>query len=155
MAQKAGRKKIKNREQVQRALDLRKEGMTYAEIAAAMACSRTVAYKYVVSGLEELTTSLKETAVDVREMELTRLDAIISANWPQRGSWKNGELILKAMERRAKLLGLDAPTKLAQTTPDGEQEVATYDFSKLSTEELRAYIALCDKMGQSAAVAGE
>jgi hypothetical protein len=46
------------------------------------------------------------------------------------------------MERRAKLLGLDAPIKTAQTTPDGEALPPALDLSKLTDEQLAALDAI-------------
>ena len=40
-------------------------------------------------------------------------------------------MCLRVMERRAKLLGLDAPQKIAPTNPSGENE-----FHSMSDEEL-------------------
>jgi hypothetical protein len=42
-------------------------------------------------------------------------------------------IILKIQERRARLLGLDMPTKIAPTTPDGE---AAYNLPSISDAEL-------------------
>jgi hypothetical protein len=50
---------------------------------------------------------------------------------------------------------LDAPTKLAQTTPDGEQLPPALDLSKLSSEELEQFHALYVKAGADAHPQGE
>ena len=38
--------------------------------------------------------------------------------------------MLRIMDRRAKLLGLDMPTKVAPTTPDGEQSASTEESAR-------------------------
>lgn len=128
--------RIRNKEKVQQALDLRKAGCSYAEIARQMQISKSRAHDFVTAGLDELGESIKDTATSVRELELYRLDALILSHWPHRAVWKSAEIILRAQERRAKMLGLDAPTKLAQTTPEGEALPPALDLSKLSDEQL-------------------
>lgn len=55
-------------------------------------------------------------------------------------------VLLGVQERRAKILGVDAPTKIAPTDPTGERE-----HGKMSDEELNARIAeLAAKVGQPA-----
>ena len=142
MPSKTGPKRIRNREQVQKALDLRKAGATYAEIASTLKLSRTRSYELVKEGLAELGDVLKETANSVRELELGRLDALILIHWPQRKLWRSSEIILRVMERRARLLGLDAPQKVAQTTPDGDSLPPALDLSKLTDEQLAALDAI-------------
>lgn len=48
------------------------------------------------------------------------------------------QVALSALERRCKILGLDAPTKVAPKTSDGE---LPYDLKKMSNAELNARIA--------------
>ena len=68
--------------------------------------------------------------------ELDKLDAIEEAAWNE----KDFATLLKAMKRRADLLGLDAPTKIAPTTPDGNDE-----YTGLSdTERLERLTRLFD-----------
>ncbi|MFW6344772.1 MAG: hypothetical protein ACOC0M_00350, partial [Halomonas sp.] len=54
--------------------------------------------------------------------ELDRLDRLLLGLWPKAtaGSVAHVDRAIKVMERRAKLTGLDAPTKIAPTDPDGE-----------------------------------
>lgn len=76
---------------------------------------------------------LLRPAEEVRTLEVARLDAMLLALWPQVKQGNQGaiEKALKVEERRAKLLGLDAPAKIAPTDPTGEDE-----YSGLSDEEL-------------------
>jgi len=117
MSQKASRRTIRNREQIQRALEYRRTGATYAEIGHGLAVSKTRAYQLVTAGLTELNADLKETAVALRELELLRLDGIAAAHWPNRANPRNAEILLKTSERRARLLGLDAPAKSVEPPP--------------------------------------
>jgi hypothetical protein len=73
------------------------------------------------SGAEQAVRSairkvLQEPAEAVRELEAMRLDALLQALW---GKALDGDVlvidrVLKIMDRRARLLGLDAPTKTQQ-----------------------------------------
>ena len=112
------------------AVELRKQGLTYAEIASRVGFdSEAGARKTVNTALEKLIQETTETAEEVRRLELERLDAMLIAIWPAATATEHTETIageaftaagpdtrqvaaaLKLMERRAKLLGLDAPAK--------------------------------------------
>ena len=106
-----------------RALELRQQGSTFQEIAREVGCGTTRAYQYVNGELQKLAQQCEESATLLRTLESERLDRLQAAIWEQA---ENGELravdrILKVMERRAKLPGLDGPTKVAATDPDGQE----------------------------------
>jgi hypothetical protein len=65
--------------------------------------------------------TVAEKAEQIRELELKRLDRFQRSLQPaaNKGDAKAVLAILKVMERRAKLLGLDAPTKQANTDSEG------------------------------------
>jgi hypothetical protein len=64
----------------------------------------------------------KEPVEAALYMELERLDEMQSVYWEPaiQGNMRAGEFVLKIMDRRAKFLGLDAPTKI-------QAEVVNYD----------------------------
>ena len=62
--------------------------------------------------LKVLAETAQEAADEVRALELARLDALLAALWPQQGEPAVVDRVLRIMERRAKLLGLDAPTRV-------------------------------------------
>ena len=113
LAQNPGSKKgLKAHERQLLALDFRKKGYTYDQIAEAVGYrGRAGAYKAVMSALKK---TLQEPADEVRKMELERLDVMMKALWPwlEAGSTPHIAQMLKVMERRAKLLGLDAPAPI-------------------------------------------
>ena len=116
------KRKIDAHKRQLQALELRKAGVTFEAIATKLGyCNRHAAYKAVTTALKD---SIKEPAEGVREMELKRRDDMLLAMWPQVKSGNQGAIdrSLRIMERRAKLLGLDAPTKIAPTDPTGEHE---------------------------------
>jgi hypothetical protein len=120
-----------------KAFELRKAGKTYDEIARELGYSnRGAAQKAVMGTMRKL---LSEPAEEVRKMELARLDTMFADLWNARartndkGDPTTVDRLLRIMERRAKLLGLDAPTKISPTDPTGERE---YDSSELFSKLL-------------------
>jgi hypothetical protein len=86
---------------------------------------------------------LREPAEQARNLDLKRLDAMTLALWSQARQGNQGAVdrLLRIMERRAKLLGLDAPTKVAPTTPDGTREYQEMDDEQVA-RRIQAILAL-------------
>ena len=63
----------------------------------------------------------KQEADQAREAQLARLQALRMLLWNQAGvdPIKAAEALIKLEAREARLLGLDMPTKVALTDPDG------------------------------------
>lgn len=112
--------KLENR---RKAVQLRKAGFTYQEIADQIGMTRGNAYKLVAEAMQEFKTESAEEAQEVKRVELARLDHATRAIWSQVANGNHGAIdrLLRIMDRRAKLLGLDAPSKLAPTNPEGDQ----------------------------------
>lgn len=96
------------------ALELRKSGHTYREIARRLGVSHVQAYNDVQNELNVLRTEVAHNAEELRTLELERLDKITRSldHWVEAGSAPAAIATLKASERRAKLLGLDKPTEI-------------------------------------------
>ena len=97
------------KERQARALELRKAGLTYQQIADALGYgSHSAAQKAIQSGLKAI---IREPAEELRTLELERLDKMLASHWPAvtKGHVRSTEVALRIMERRAALLGLDAP----------------------------------------------
>ena len=104
-----------------KALELRKAGVSYQQIADAIGYKdASGAWRAVKAGLKK---TLQEPADDLRKLELERLDSAAAAIYPsvKQGQYGAIDRWIKIMERRAKLLGLDAPTKIAPVDPDGNK----------------------------------
>jgi hypothetical protein len=103
------------------AIELRKAGLTYAQIGEALGISEVGAHKAVGRALEKFKSEMAEQTADVRQLELQRLDALFYGVWlkAQSGDPASIGSAMKIMERRAKLLGLDAATKSELSGPDG------------------------------------
>lgn len=108
------------------ALDLRRRGLNYREIAKALACSLANAHKLVETAIAQIPI---EAAEQVRQLELARLDKMLeglndSANT---GDPRAVLAVVKIMERRAKYLGLDAPQQHEHAGKGGGPITVTLD----------------------------
>lgn len=124
--------RLKGSERHVAALKLRREGKTYAEIATELKFNdKAAAHKAIMSELER---AVKEPTEAVMALELERCDALIAAAWPDAmaGDPKAIHAILRVMDRRAKLLGLD----------DYEARMATVAERRVAVEEAEAIMLL-------------
>lgn len=102
-----------------RVFELRIQGFTFEQIASEVgyqgASGAWQAYKRVRE------TLIFESVEDARQLELMRLDEMMFALWGRAigGDLPAASCVLKIMDRRAKLLGLDKPEKI---------EVNKWDF---------------------------
>jgi len=114
-------------EKERKVLEMRLAGITFELIAkqvgfaSAGACYN--AYK------RALVRTLQEPADAVREAEIARLDRLMQGVWTQalRGETRSVDAVLRIMDRRARLLGLDAPIKQ-------QLEVNTYERDSIDAE---------------------
>ena len=91
-------------------LNLRKAGYTYERIGAQFGVSRQAVCDVVVRALK---SQQAESVGDLRALENERLDDMLRAIYAQAVKGDTGAIdrILRIMERRAKLWGLDAPVQ--------------------------------------------
>ncbi len=103
----------------ERCLALRLEGLTHREIARRLGIAPSSAYKRVRHALDAVNERNAAEAERLRTLELLRLDALQDAIWEKAlaGEAKSLGRLLTIMERRAKLLGLDAPTSARREEP--------------------------------------
>jgi hypothetical protein len=139
--------KITASERRRRAIELRREGLSYQVIADQLGMAKSSVHNTVGKAMSCLKESIAgETRVLV-VMEMDRLDTMQAAIWGQAMDGHLGSIdrLLKIMDRRAKLLGLDAPAKVAPTTPDGKE---AWSPDAMSAKERNARIAeLHEKLG--------
>ena len=102
------------------ALDLRKSGMNYENIAKNLGMSLEGSRQCVIRALAKLKEVCAEKAEEVRQLESERLDALTQGLWEKAvtGDVAATTACLRVMERRSKLLGVD----LVQA--DGTQSAA-------------------------------
>lgn len=118
-------RRIESVERQAMALEYRKMGLSYAQIADKLEMASAQAAWYCVEAA--LKRTLQDGADDVRKIELERLDAMFI---PVYGNACRGDLMalnsaLAIMTRRARLLGLDAPVKQEYSGKDGKDLVMT------------------------------
>lgn len=116
-----------------KAMALRLKGWHYRDIAKELGYSAARSYYLVSEALATLAAHTTEKAIEVRQIETDRLDAMLRALAPKiaRGDTQAIGTALRVQERRAKLWGLDQQEKesslekaLAQllTTPATKEE---------------------------------
>ena len=117
------RKKLKERTEAvqvraQKALELRIAGGTYRQIAQELGVSHTVIFENVLWALEERAEERGKLSDQLVQMELERLEKMTLSLWPRvrNGDEKAINTLVRVMDRRAKLLGLDQPAKTDLTT---------------------------------------
>ena len=135
--QKGGRtspQSVRAAENAAKAFDLRLAGYSYTEIGKKIGVSDTAAYFYVSKTLAAKRESLTEKKADLVELEVSRLDKYIKVLEQKidNGEEKSIEVCMKAMERRAKLLGLDLP--------DQHEVKQSVSFDDIPIEELKKMI---------------
>lgn len=94
-----------------KAMDMRLAGASYRQIGAALGINHTTAMQDVSHMLREYMT---EPTEEVRKAEMQRLDRLMMAHWNAAiaGDTKATQMVLNIMDRRARLLGIDAPVKV-------------------------------------------
>jgi hypothetical protein len=129
---RTGKKQVEQAERRRHALALRAAGVGYEDIAKQVGLSGPgPAYKIVQAALK---ATYREPADEVRKLELERLDRLTLALW-QRAKGGESEAIdrvLKLMDRRAKLLGLDVSKPAT---------VMAFDASTMTNDEIIARLA--------------
>ena len=116
-------------EKVLAAIELRKRGKNFQEIAATCGWkNRNGAYLAITRYLQQ---SLREGTDELIQLEVERLDQLLDAVWTSSmsGDPKSVAAALKIMERRAKLLGLDKPVSQEIKVTHTEPPQAPADFS--------------------------
>lgn len=102
------------------ALQLRIEGLTFEAIGQKLGITRQAAHQQVSAQMAAVAAETRALATQALSLELERVDYVLRSLAPKvaKGDSKAATAYLRAMDRRAKLLGLDAPTR-ADTTVSG------------------------------------
>jgi hypothetical protein len=125
-------------EREQRILELRRAGATWETIAARTGyASASGAHKAYQRLAERF---VKPALNELREMELDRLDRLQAGVWGKAitGDIRALDAVLRIIDRRARLLGLEAPKEV-----NLKAEVNTYDRDSIDAEVARL-VALLD-----------
>jgi hypothetical protein len=134
-------RQIAAREKRQQALSYRRAGMNFTDIARLVGYSdRRNAQKAVT---RELADAPAEDVSVVRKMEVDRLDALLLSMWKKamNGDGWSVDRVLRIMERRSRLLGLDEPMK---------QQIEVITETVLVQEIARMTAALVEREAEGA-----
>lgn len=124
---------IEYNETIREVIRLRRDGLTYDEIERRTGIKAKTAQKAVSRALER---ALLDDAKDLKRLQLARLEKLIEILTPAlaevvvEGVRIDGvnffavDRYIKALDRQAKLLGLDSPVKVAETDTDGNDKPA-------------------------------
>jgi hypothetical protein len=102
----------------------RRGGQSYTQIARLTGASKTMCHRLVQEALAEFRCKTESDVQEHISLQMARMDAAIAAVTAKVDQGHLGAIdrMLKIEERRARLLGLDMPAKIAPTTPDGKDE---------------------------------
>lgn len=110
-----------------RIMDLRMAGYSVTKIAEALNIAKSTASVHVKRALKELADSTLDTTANYRTLNMQRLERLLAGVWPAASSgkdWKATREARSILDQQAKLLGMNAPVKIAHTDPTGDQERA-------------------------------
>jgi hypothetical protein len=159
--------KIRIAERRAMALELRKQGGTFRQIAEQLAGRDGVSVKYdeshafrdIQAELARLNTENQELVREIRDLELLRLDAMLCIYWPKamEGDYQAFDRVLAILDRHARIFGfyqdtafqattrLNAAGKVAlagpQVTLSAEDQAIVAYVNSLSESEITAIVA--------------
>lgn len=144
---KTGKNRMESYAKQLQALELRKAGVPYATIAEKVGYSQASgAYHAVMRAMRE---AKREPVAEVRKLEMERLDALLLSVWHKAlgGDTKAVMASLRIMERRASLMGLDAPIKRADTITINREAIATEVATELGmpVDQVLSLIPVAEK----------
>jgi len=113
-------RKVQTLEREAQMLELRKLGYTYAQIAERYGLHLSTVYKIVQRAVERYRKQVLESAAELLQLELARLDALMVTHMPRalEGDHQSAKRVLEIIALQSKLLGLDRVTQ--QVTGDVE-----------------------------------
>lgn len=149
MAQKASSSRAVALQRQVFALEARRQGKTYQQIADTLGVTKTSAHRYVIKAMDALQLEIGDEAAHLRDLELARLERMHEKAWAKfdAGDLAAGRLVLQVMDRRVRLLGLAAPVKVAPTDTDGNDLDLPADRPRDASAALNELLALVDARG--------
>lgn len=112
---KTGPRQIHALDKKVQALELRRAGKSYRTIASMLDVPcQSLIYKWVSEAMEETRKVARETAEEIKQQELERLDAIYEQMFTmaESGDSKAAGVCVQVCKRRSELLGLDATKQI-------------------------------------------
>jgi len=125
--------------------EMRKSGATFEKIGAALGVSAQRVHQIFERKLLEVRSKTGQTAEQLRALEMQRLDDLQSFLWDKakKGNATAIDRILKIMERRARLEGLDAPQRIGLGGDPGAPPIKqeTRSIYEFTDDELANIVA--------------
>jgi len=108
------RRTVQSLERELQMLEMRKMGYTYSQIAERYNISTPKAYRIVQRAIERYRAKVIESAEQLLQMELMRLDALLVTHMPRalEGDHASTRRVIEIIALRAKLLGLEQTAML-------------------------------------------
>lgn len=116
--------RLRTQEARSKAWQLRLLGFSMREIGAQLGIGKTTAHRYIEDGLAEYRVAREADVGSYVALQTARLERLIRtfAVKAGTGSVSAAEVVIKAIDKINKLQGLEAPSKIAPTNPDGTKE---------------------------------
>ena len=115
-------------EKMEKCWEMRLAGATFKQIGQELGCSHVYALKLYRKCLEERSDRIREMADRYLAHQMEQFDKIILAHWARRADPTHAGVIMRAMDSKAKLLGLNAAVAIehkVEVSHESEQERAT------------------------------
>jgi hypothetical protein len=132
-----------------KALELRIAGMSIRDLAVELGVSSSQAHRDVQRELAALAAASQASAAELRELELARLDVeharAVEAQAAQPDPRWTRELV-RISDRRAKLLGLDAPARVSHQVDVSEVRVIASVAIRVGLSKFGAVIETLDEL---------
>jgi AcrR family transcriptional regulator len=113
-------------ERQERVWALRLAGASFRQIAKEVGISRSYTFDLYRDELTERKGRIDSLADEYVAQQLERLDAIILSHWSQRSLPRHAEVIMRAMDAQAKLLGLN----ITRVKHEGEVDIVHEDAAE-------------------------
>ena len=129
---------------------MRLAGYSYEEIADAFHTNMWQVHEYIHKQVQENQTQVDMFRAISLDLDMSRLDALLRTHWVkavEESDPDSTKMVLSILERRAKMLGYDAPTRSESTslTVSAQVQSGQLDLTKLSVEELKQLYILQQK----------
>jgi len=120
MQAKTIRIKLTTAQRQKQVLKMRLAGLSYPKIGERLGIAPSTAYRAVARALKKIEAKTAESAQELRRLELERLDQLQAGLWTYAlaGNVQAVRETLRVMERRSKLLGLDAAAEQERTVAE-------------------------------------
>lgn len=119
-------------------VELRMSGATITQICERLSIGRATAHRHIEKAMADVQAEIAGPAEHIKRMHYARLERLLLGAWGNgiKGDNPSIDRIIKILERQAKLLGLDAPTKLAHGGDPDAPPIRTESAQTMSDADL-------------------